>query len=972
MIKDLEWIKVDDSRGYSCLTIAGDTYFGEWYSERRKATGKEDALLKYGYEYSFEKVATLLPDTDFNIVNFEAVLTKETDSPFKEHIKFTLHANPNETIKELKNRNISAVLLGNNHCMDFGEKTGLKSCNMFIQNGFATTGFGINSKDANRPICLECAGRQVMIFNGYWFKQYRQDLMNHYATKDNVGSACISDELFKDISEYKKEYPEAFVILSPHWGNDFDKSVNARKDLARKAIESGVDCIIGHGPHIINDYEWINNKFVIYSIGNFVFNQTGVEFAKKNIQPFAYVAKLKFDKESINLSLYPIDAYNPRTFWQPCPVSARQMKEVKLAYNIPQEIIKKDSIGYYTEMQIYPFKEKYMIINNSNSQEDKNKMETTNSPVVYYGVMDSLSKKMDKYISMTGEPVAFTTKDEDVSSYKGKLFLNKYKVLSLDEIIQLFPDADIWVTYRKADVTARKLLKKIAPDKIHFFEADLEYRKGCKFLGHFISYRKENFSPCCITKQCPVVVTSGSIPERIAHWQKYTTKLTEDIRNNKPNDCSKCPHLKYGFWRKTVKLDTVSFGTNQPGDVCNYKCVYCFAESNLGRLKNDHEGFTTYEILRQLSEMPEFDTPDFNIQLSNGEFSINKYCNEIFDVLLKTKWRVAFVTNMSTYREKFAEFLKTGRTKSVQTSLDAGTRETYHKVKGVDCFDRVIENLKRYPFKDINLRLKYIFLEGINDNEKDIDGFYEVVKSVGCKTIVLSSNLFTPYTPKMRELALRLIKKAKADGILVSGNNSYLAPADELFIAENYANVNIESEIQNESQVENKEAEITAEPLNIADYENIEPVIETKTDDIENTEEEIKSNQPASYDYSQYNANIVCNGGNCIIHNPQGSGQINGNGRLLLNANILPGSNAECSIVLGDESELVIKGNVSLHPNARIGLRKNSKLTIGSGYLQRGTFIHCAYKIKSAGKIPQFYLIKLNAITESIFIWSQS
>ena len=98
-----------------------------------------------------------------------------------------------------------------------------------------------------------------------------------------------------------------------------------------------------------------------------------------------------------------------------------------------------------------------------------------------------------------------------------------------------------------------------------------------------------------------------------------------------------------------------------------------FAENQLGRLKNDTDGYTTYEILRQSSQMPEFDTSDFSIQLSNGEFCANKYCDEIFDVLLSTKWKVSFVTNMSIYREKFAEFLKTGRAKSVQASLDAGT-----------------------------------------------------------------------------------------------------------------------------------------------------------------------------------------------------------------------------------------------------------------------------------------------------------
>lgn len=158
--KKLKWIKVDNSRGFCGLTLAGDTYFGEWYTERRKLSGIKDALTEFGYEYSFEKVAPLLPEKDYNIVNFEGVLTNETDSVNKEHIVFLLHANPDKTMKELKRRNIHAVLLGNNHCMDFAEEIGIKSKEYFIENGFEAIGFGKTPQEANTPLCLDCGGKR--------------------------------------------------------------------------------------------------------------------------------------------------------------------------------------------------------------------------------------------------------------------------------------------------------------------------------------------------------------------------------------------------------------------------------------------------------------------------------------------------------------------------------------------------------------------------------------------------------------------------------------------------------------------------------------------------------------------------------------------------------------------------------------------------------------------------------------------
>ncbi len=430
----------------------------------------------------------------------------------------------------------------------------------------------------------------------------------------------------------------------------------------------------------------------------------------------------------------------------------------------------------------------------------KSEPENKVKPIIFYGITSKISEKINQYIAIAGKPVVFSTKDKELKDYKNNPLFNKYKVVSLDDAIKQYPDAEVWVLYKNPINTTKELLKKIAPEKIHFFEADWEYRKGCRFLGHFISYRKDNFSPCCITKQCPVVETSGSIQQRIKHWMEYTTKLVNDIRENKPNPCSKCPHLKYGFYPKTIKLDTLSFGTNQPGDTCNLRCVYCFSRKQLERLKDDKGKFTTYEILRQFSQMPEYNTPDFKIQLSNGEFCTNKYCDEIFDILLKMKWKVVFVTNMTVYREKFAEFLKTGRTVHVLTSIDAGTPETYKKIKGADCLNKVIANLKKYPLEKANLRLKYIFLEGLNDNETDIDGFYEIVKETGCKNIVLSSNLFKPFTQKMRDLTLRIVKKAKQDGIVISANSSYLNSKDAEFIKKSYENCVDDFIAQNEQQ----------------------------------------------------------------------------------------------------------------------------------------------------------------------------
>jgi hypothetical protein len=406
---------------------------------------------------------------------------------------------------------------------------------------------------------------------------------------------------------------------------------------------------------------------------------------------------------------------------------------------------------------------------------------------IFYGVSGDISKKIDKWIAVAGTPDIFSEEDGNLKNFDTKI-LGKWDIVSVDEALKRYPGADVWVTYRTANNTAKMLLTKLPPEKIHFLEADLEYRKGCAYLGNFISYRKDNFSPCCITGEAPVIRTSGSIRQRLAQWNDYTAKLLGDVRYERSNDCEKCHLLRYGFWRKSVKLDEINFGSNQPGDVCNFKCTYCFCEPALGRLKNDNDNdsLTTYEILRQISKMPEYADKKLILRLANGEFCANKHCDDMLDIFLENKWEFKLLSNFSIYNEKLARLMESGRIKTTTVSLDAGTRETFKAVKQSDSFDKVVANLKRYPVGRTRLLLKYIFLEGVNDNENDVNGYYETAKEIG-GVLALSADLNAPFTDKMRGLALKIIKKAKADGIEIDAGSSYLNPSDAKFIAGSYA-----------------------------------------------------------------------------------------------------------------------------------------------------------------------------------------
>lgn len=89
-----------------------------------------------------------------------------------------------------------------------------------------------------------------------------------------------------DIKRIKKSIEEAkrnadYVMFSMHFHEMNGKEKNQPAEFARKtsriAIDSGADCVIGHGPHILRGIELYKGKPIFYSLGNFIFQSETVE-----------------------------------------------------------------------------------------------------------------------------------------------------------------------------------------------------------------------------------------------------------------------------------------------------------------------------------------------------------------------------------------------------------------------------------------------------------------------------------------------------------------------------------------------------------------------------------------------------------------------------------------------------------------------------------------------------------------------
>ncbi|MCH7381951.1 MULTISPECIES: CapA family protein [Acinetobacter] len=334
------------------INILGDTYLGEFYTEKRKNKGIDDALQRYGYSHSFEAIKQFFGSDDINIANLEAVFNLEENSILAGRKDYILGAKAQETLAEFKRIHLNTLCLANNHLKDYGEASLKHTLSQLERSNIDFIGAGKNQQQAHQ--CLEIKndqGQCLAIFNGYWHRRAAYQEYDFYALGNNAGVACLNAILFEQLMQYRLAHPTHKIMVICHWGVDFKSIHPEQEKLAKVLTQIGADVVIGHGAHTLQSIQSIHQKPVIFGIGNGVFNSNG-HFEKYQALPYGAVVRINL-KES-RLKLYPIYTHNQKTFWQPRIVDELQFEQAKslLTHQLDPAnySVGQDDLGHYLQL----------------------------------------------------------------------------------------------------------------------------------------------------------------------------------------------------------------------------------------------------------------------------------------------------------------------------------------------------------------------------------------------------------------------------------------------------------------------------------------------------------------------------------------------------------------------------------------------------------------------------------------------
>jgi hypothetical protein len=221
----------------AALVIVGDVMLGRQVNIEMAKRGD--------YTWPFHETADLLQSADLTLANLETPVV--SGCPFSD--EGTVFCADPRAVEGLAWAGIDGVSLANNHAYTYKE-AGLKETIDYLRQ------VGVEPIPAGTLMVREIDGIRIgaIAFN------------DSEAPLDLGQAAAAVNRASRQVD---------VLIGLVHWGQEYQAGPTARqREAGHVLIEAGLDIIAGAHPHWIQPVEEYQDGLIVYSLGNFVFDQT--------------------------------------------------------------------------------------------------------------------------------------------------------------------------------------------------------------------------------------------------------------------------------------------------------------------------------------------------------------------------------------------------------------------------------------------------------------------------------------------------------------------------------------------------------------------------------------------------------------------------------------------------------------------------------------------------------------------------
>ena len=291
---------VEQDRSYDfTLGFAGDICLADNYipMQHLAAIGSED--ISDGIDPRFIEI---MKGMDQMWINNEFVYSRRGEPlPTK---MWTFCGDP-DNVSYLKDLGVDIVGLANNHTFDFGEVSFLDTLETLEKAQIPYVGAGRDIEQAAAPVYLEADGFKIAYVAA---SRAEYTIYTPEAAETEPGILWCYDYT-RFLESIKKAAENAdYVIALPHWGVEHSTVLEDEQIYGAHAlIDAGADAVIGAHPHILQGIEYYEGKPILYSLGNFWFDDYDIDtlVAELHIKGRRTDADAPLKDAEIELRLYP-------------------------------------------------------------------------------------------------------------------------------------------------------------------------------------------------------------------------------------------------------------------------------------------------------------------------------------------------------------------------------------------------------------------------------------------------------------------------------------------------------------------------------------------------------------------------------------------------------------------------------------------------------------------------------------------
>lgn len=249
------------------VAIAGDIMLGRRVGEELARRGDLAA--------AFRPTSDRLAGADITVGNLESTLA-ELGAPTQGDDSFAADPGVLDGLTEVAGFDV--LSLGNNHTGDFGDRSLVETVRLVEKAGIRPVGAGADREAAWLPAIVERSGIR------FGFLAFNAIGETPAAGPSSPGAASVRMRprtgplSGRDLARAERAVRQLatdvdVVIVLPHWGDQYThRPVRDQRTVARALVEAGADVVAGGHPHWTQPNERHKGGFIVYSLGNFVFD----------------------------------------------------------------------------------------------------------------------------------------------------------------------------------------------------------------------------------------------------------------------------------------------------------------------------------------------------------------------------------------------------------------------------------------------------------------------------------------------------------------------------------------------------------------------------------------------------------------------------------------------------------------------------------------------------------------------------